>query len=273
MKRIEMVENLIKDGFSEKTLVNMSDKQLKLLSDRIISEQQNNNVNVSGDTPNLTAIVTKLKQSGNNVTVSEESEMNEQDVSDAQVLGALGLVLGAFGAAAFNSGKHYYTQYLQAHPEDKKGAVKHALMKIVKDAHSSGGGIAEQKSEATQLQEWVDLLVENEYNSVTTKNEIMDLIRTKLQEQGREIEIADPDTETEVEPDIDTPQIAPDEDPYIDPWKEPGTSPDPRPKFKHDNLPDFLKFNNIVGSVNETNVATITNMVLNQLKTKSKNGK
>ena len=276
MKRNEIVGKLLKEGFSEKTLVKMSDKQLKMLSDRIISEQQNNTVNVSGDTPNLTSIVTKLKQSGNNVTVSEEeNEISEEVVSDTQIFSALGLVLGAFGAAAFNSGKHYYAEYLKDHPGDKKGAVKHALQCIVNDAHDTGGNIAESQ----KIQEWVDLMVENENNSVTTKNEIMDLISIKLQEQGREIQIADPDTETEVEPDIDTPPYeAPDEDPYIDPWKEPGTTPDPRPKFEkkhkeHEDLPDFLKFNNILGSINEEKISNITNIVLNKLKNKSQNGK
>ena len=275
MKRNQMVGKLIKEGFSEKTLVKMSDKQLKLLSDRIISEQQNNTVNVSGNTPNLTSIVTKLKQGGNNVTVSEEeNEISEEVVSDTQIFSALGLVLGAFGAAAFNSGKHYYKEYLKDHPGDKKGAVKHSLQCIVNDAHDTGANISESK----ELQEWVDLMVENEYTSVTTKNEIMELISVKLQEQGREIEIADPDTETEVEPDVAPPYEEPDGDPYIDPWKEPGTTPDPRPKFekkhkKHEHLPDFLKFNNIVSSVNESKISDITNIVLKKLKNKSQNGK
>jgi hypothetical protein len=40
MKRNEIVNKLIKEGFSEKTLVNFSDKQLSNLSERIFSEEE-----------------------------------------------------------------------------------------------------------------------------------------------------------------------------------------------------------------------------------------
>lgn len=128
-----------------------------------------------------------------------------------------------------------------------------------------------QDDEAEQIREWVDSLVENDYHSVTSKNEIMELIQSKLMEQYPEI--AEPDTETEVEPDIDAPpHEAPDEDPFHDPWKNPGEGPDPDPKFEKQggSLPEFLKFRNVINSMNESNqkVNNISKMILNKIKNK-----
>jgi len=51
MKRNELVGILIKEGFSEKTLVNFSDKQLITLSSRILSEQTIPTLKVPKDSP------------------------------------------------------------------------------------------------------------------------------------------------------------------------------------------------------------------------------
>jgi hypothetical protein len=36
MKRKDLIKKLVKEGLTEKTLVNMSDKQLKMLAERLI---------------------------------------------------------------------------------------------------------------------------------------------------------------------------------------------------------------------------------------------
>ena len=58
MKRKEIVLSLIKEGFSEKTLASMSDKELKLMSDRILSEQ--GAIDVSGN-PDVTSVTNVSK--------------------------------------------------------------------------------------------------------------------------------------------------------------------------------------------------------------------
>ena len=44
MKRNEIISRLIAEGFSEKTLINMSDKQIKMLSERVLDEQYLDNI-------------------------------------------------------------------------------------------------------------------------------------------------------------------------------------------------------------------------------------
>lgn len=49
MKRKELVDKLINEGFTTNTLCNLSDKQIELLSSRIINEQKETTINVSKD--------------------------------------------------------------------------------------------------------------------------------------------------------------------------------------------------------------------------------
>ena len=84
MKRSEIVEKLIGEGLSEKTLVRFSDKQLIGLAERMLGEQmntQNSNqpqVTANVNDPNFNQVMSKLKQSGvKNINVTEEDEIEE----------------------------------------------------------------------------------------------------------------------------------------------------------------------------------------------------
>ncbi len=131
-----------------------------------------------------------------------------------------------------------------------------------------------EESDKNEVLEWIDKLVENDYHPVTTKNEIMELLQQKLQEQP---DVMDPDIEVkpgiEVEPDVDTPN--PDTDPFVDPWDNPGEGPDPRPKFQGDDkgMPQFLKFKEILQSINEKNdVSSLSESIMRKIKKVLKNG-
>ena len=77
MKRTDLVSKLIKEGFSEKTLVNFSDKQLNTLSKRIFVEQeQQGSVSLSGNTVNPQKIK-DLTSKGNNVTIGQNQQVGE----------------------------------------------------------------------------------------------------------------------------------------------------------------------------------------------------
>ena len=72
MKRNEIVNKLIKEGFSEKTLVNFSDKQLVNLTERIFKEEEDGEVEAGPDAdPDTVAAVAKA---GANVKMGETNE-------------------------------------------------------------------------------------------------------------------------------------------------------------------------------------------------------
>lgn len=99
MDRSKLIDKLISEGFEFKTLSILNDKQLVLLSTRVLSEQTttvppqttvinrstNPTVNVSSNNPKIKDIVTNLNKNGVNVNVTEEdkeSEVNENDELD-----------------------------------------------------------------------------------------------------------------------------------------------------------------------------------------------
>ncbi len=94
MKRNIIVGKLIKEGFSEKTLVKFTDKQLLELSKRILSEEATNQPQVTANVndPNFNQVMTKLKQSGvQNINVTEEDDKKEEDLGES----LHGIMIGA----------------------------------------------------------------------------------------------------------------------------------------------------------------------------------
>jgi hypothetical protein len=117
MKRDTIVGQLIKEGFSEKTLVNFSDKQLSDLHERIVIKADKLKTD-----PKLQAIA---NDPNTEVEVKEEETIENCD------------------------------------------------------------GCDKPKKECTcgkEVKEWVEKVTENSYHSFTSKNDIMELIQTKLNE-------------------------------------------------------------------------------------------
>jgi hypothetical protein len=205
MKRNEIVNKLMTEGFSEKTLVNMDDKQLEMLSSRILPEET---VMISTKSPSYQKDLESAKKLGKTIETYEGELKGDQDKLDKNHNGEI-------DAEDFKLLK-----------KDKKVVNK----------------------EKKEINEWVKLLANENFHSFTSKNEIMEMISTKLNEQGPAI--AEPDID--VEPDIKQPSISPDKDPFIDPWDNPNEGPDPDPKFEKGDseLPDFMRFKEIINSFN-----------------------
>lgn len=128
MKRNEIVEKLIKEGFSEKTLVKFTDKQLTDLSSRILGEAD---VMISNKDPKKPEKVKMAKQMGQSIEFYEEKPSVELS-------------------------------------KEKKS-------KVVKKSKSI-------KKENTEVKTWLETIAEDNFHSFTSKNEIMELIQTKLNE-------------------------------------------------------------------------------------------
>ena len=79
MKRSQLIETLVKEGFSEKTLANFTDKQITVLSERIIGEQpvsaKGSVVMKKGSNP---LDVKKITDSGMNVELREKLIGNQK---------------------------------------------------------------------------------------------------------------------------------------------------------------------------------------------------
>ncbi len=276
MKRSEIVKKLISEGFSEKTLATMSDNQLNMMSERILGEQVTTIPGKPAYKVGDKGGSLPPSPKGYSVTIDPvdkkpvaqpmESEMKEELKGGQKKLDKNHN--GKIDAQDFKILKGKKSEVKEKEEKVNPSASKRAEQvaqgaydgrfkeKVVKDkkkeASKNWAKGKDNDLEETEIKGWVDSLVENEYYSFTSKNEIMEMITSKLNEQYPEI--AEPDTETEVEPDIDAPpHEAPDDDPFHDPWQNPGEGPDPRPKFeKQDggNLPDFMTFKNIINSFN-----------------------
>jgi hypothetical protein len=184
MKRIEIIKNLVNEGLSEKTLVNFTDKQLIDLSKRMLGEAVTTVSKTTKYSP------TELRGKGIKVdgtvtfnpdgSVAVTGDMKEEKSSPKK-----------------GAGKKWIQKAIHS---SKKGSLKKALgvkkdetipSGKLKAAAKKGGKLGQRArlamtlkklKEHSETQKWVESLVENKYHSFTSKNEIMDLIKTKLNE-------------------------------------------------------------------------------------------
>jgi len=134
MKRDVIVGQLIKEGFSEKTLVNFSDKQLSDLHERIVVDADKLKTD-----PKLQALA---NDPNTEVEVKEELKGNQKKLD-----------------------------------KNHNGKIDGQDFKILK-----GQKKEVSKDKKSNVKEWVESLAENNFHSFTSKNEIMELIQSKLNE-------------------------------------------------------------------------------------------
>ena len=148
MKRSTLVDNLIKEGMSEKTLVRFTDKQLSDLHERIVTTTQamasNPEIQKLANDPNKTVEVKETLKGG-----QKKLDKNHNGKIDGQDFKIL---------------KGQKKEVKEGEKCDKCDCPKSEC----KCDHS--------------VKEWVEKLVENKYHSFTSKNEIMELISFKLNE-------------------------------------------------------------------------------------------
>ena len=201
MKRSTLVDNLIKEGMSEKTLVRFTDKQLSDLHERIVTTTQamasNPEIQKLANDPNKTVEV-KETLKGNQKKL-DKNHNGKIDGQDFKIL------------------KGQKKEVKKGEKCDKCDCPKSEC----KCDHS--------------VKEWVEKLVENKYHSFTSKNEIMELISFKLNESDTMVQHGSkvkkghngiPEFMSyEAIVDAAEPKTAPTTKPS--PTKEPGTKPAP----------------------------------------------
>ena len=189
MKRNEIVTRLMAEGFSSKTLLKMDDKQLGLLSSRIINEQvEKETTMISKKSPTFNQDLENAKKANKTIetyeqvetdcTECEKTEMKEEkpsagltkkEKSDVVKKAKKGEDIGKKGKGFEKVSKKASKEYGSAEIGKKVAAA--AMWKNLK--------------EGDEINNWVDGLVVENYHS-TSKGEIMTAIKQKLNEQQLE---------------------------------------------------------------------------------------
>ena len=154
MRRNIIVEKLIAEGLSEKTLVKLNDKQLNELADRMLGETITTTMASIQKSPALQAAAKDKTQTLNVVgeeDVTEDLKGNQKKIDKNHN--------GEIDAQDF--------KILNGKKKEKKSKV----------------------SKKDDVKEWVMNLAENElYHSFTSKNEIIELIKNKLNESKKVVQ-------------------------------------------------------------------------------------
>ena len=223
MKRNEIVQSLLKEGFSEKTLVNFSDKQLTTLASRILGEAD---IMISKNDPLVNQKIKDAKDKNQSIETYEE-EMKEGSKKKKDTKPTI------------------YDKALK----DLGG--EEGVIKFLET------GKKPKKKKKENIKEWVSEVTNKKFHSFTSKNEIMEMIQFKLQEAGPNVKVGHNGT-----PEFMTYEAAPEpskpgtdapvrEKPTTKPGKPKRENPfepkhNPKPKAEgEEGLPEFLKFDKL----------------------------
>jgi len=222
MKRFELVQKLINEGLSEKTLVNLSDKQLGDLSKRMLGEALTATMADIKKSPTLQAAAkdpnTPIRVVGEEGDIDESKKKKKKETIYDKALKDLG---GEEGVIKFFD-------------KELKNKKKSAVV----------------KKENVEVKNWLETIAEDNFHSMTSKGEIMELIQTKLNEvevgpnvrKGHngvpEFMSYDAISNTEVKEASPTTKPAPTK-PKVDPGTKPRTPYSPKPGEK--SKPKALK--------------------------------
>lgn len=205
MKRSTLVEKLIKEGISEKTLVKFTDKQLLELSERMLGEQTKGSV-VMKKATTPPADVKKMTDQGLNVELREKKDDVDEELKGNQ----------------------------KKLDKNHNGKIDAQDFKILKGQKKKNTTKTDKKDK--EVKEWVESLAENNYHSFTSKNEIMEMIQFKLQEAGPNVNIGHngiPEFMTH-DGDVETkpakPKVTPGTKPKPHNPNQPGPFTKPKPK-------------------------------------------
>lgn len=183
MNRSQIVKNLINEGFSSETLVGFSDKQLINLHERIITTakamQTNPDIKKMALDPNTSVEVREgLKGGQKKLDKNHNGKLDSQDFKMLR--------------AKKSDVKEDLKGNQKKIDKNHNGKIDAQDFKILRGKKSDvkkdekvdkTSKVIKKLKEHSQAQDFVNSLVEDQYHSLTTKNEIMDMIKTKLNEQ------------------------------------------------------------------------------------------
>lgn len=284
MKRKEIIDLLIKEGFTEKTLCNFNDKQLQKLSERVMNEAVIKQVKVYSmknpkDAEEINTIVNDPKKvadmskQGHIQVTTEENPaegFSKKEMSDVvnknnfEVGKYLGNNIyeiirpdGKISEVRFEINieedvdpPYGYTGWIEGEDEDYYYTMDANFVDmgggdydVDPDYSSLDYRKIEKENVDKEVKEWVNSLAEQNFHSFTSKNEIMELIQVKLNENKPAP--SKPNTDAPVR---EKPKTKPGKPKRENPF-EPKHTPKPKAlKEEGDSeskVPEFLKFDKL----------------------------
>jgi len=171
MRRDIIVEKLIAEGLSEKTLVKLNDKQLNELAERMLGEAITTTMAAIQKSPTLQAAAKDKNQTLNVVGEEDVTEVlkgNQKNIDKNHN--------GKIDAEDF--------KILKGKKKEKKGDVVKKTTPKKKVAAAAMWKSVQKEGISTKI--WVENITENElYHNFTSKNEIIELIQNKLNESKK----------------------------------------------------------------------------------------
>ena len=237
MKRNDLIKELIKVGLSESTLVNFSDQQIFTLSKRMLGEQGLNTPKVLNvPKEDRTSIDQAMKTKQKFVTYEEETKEEVKGNQKKLDKNHNGKIDAQDFKILRGQKKKVVSQEKPSKGLNKEKKVKESATKSPKKVASAATWKG-QKNESVEAKKWVFELLDKHYHPVTTKKEIVDTIRKKLNEQpAPAIAPTKPVTKPTTKPTVIPKPKKP---------TEPSPGPLPEPKNMDSGMPDFLSFDSL----------------------------
>lgn len=201
MTRVEMVRRLLGEGLSRNTLVNLTDKQLNSLCERMLNEEVTKQVKVySMNNPKDAEVINTIINDPKKVTdISKQGhiQVTKEEKTKPSTKQLSALDKNKNGKIDKEDFKLLRSKKNSSKEEVKKGSLKKSsgLKKDEKTTESKIKStpkksnkvgqkpkLAPKLKENIEIKNWVEDIVENNYHPFTSKNEIMELIKIKLNE-------------------------------------------------------------------------------------------
>ena len=181
MNRKLIIQKLLKEGFSEKTLVGFNDKQLITLSKTILKE---GDVMISKKDPEFKQKVLTAKQAGKTIETyeSKQKDVNEKWKGDVKVkkTGEHADKSVAELKKELNSLKEKSKKYQDEGKKVPKNIInQEAELKFA--IRAKQGWKKKMNENVSEIEEWVLDLTESKYTHFTSKNDIMKIINEKME--------------------------------------------------------------------------------------------
>jgi hypothetical protein len=208
MKRAQLIQKLMSEGFSEKTLVNFNDKQLEKFANKVLKEAQTvtttKTVYNSKDPKDVAALNTALKDPNvnkNDIEVKEDEVIPVGKIKKSKKVKPVFKNLNEFVENTVNSNYHSLV-------------TKGDMVSLVK----------EKINESSELEE----------KGMPKIPEFMsfDNIVSAGEKEAPEKDAPDVDTPPREKPGVDRPEKDPRRSPFRNPEENPVVNPDPKAKIK-----------------------------------------
>ncbi len=170
MKRKDLINKLVNEGFNAKTLSSLNDKQIVDLSERLFNEQSIGKGAVIMKKSSNPTDIKRVTDSGMNVELREKDEKPELNVVDTLKSDEIESIW----------------DHIKGGEKPSRKEMKLDIFKYMKKHDCSLDSLKEkclkESNDELDMKEWISNLAETNYHSFTSKEEIMELIKTKLNE-------------------------------------------------------------------------------------------